>query len=170
MLWAILSGTPKWVYALLIFLLVLGFIQSRPSKVKIKGLFLIPTFWTCISCYSIYTTHGSTLIGFTMWGVGILAAVGFGHVASIPKGAFYTKEDDTFFIPGSWTPLILMMIIFLTKNFVGASQAINKEHPLDYTNGISFILITSFIYGCFSGTFMSRSLVVWRTKKAVIQL
>ena len=74
------------------------------------------------------------------------------------KGASFDSNKESFFIAGSWLPLILMMAIFFTKYVVGI---LNALHPSIIVS-TGFVISCSLIYGMFSGIFAARAISVWR--------
>lgn len=71
---------------------------------------------------------------------------------SLEKAQFL-PEGNSFQIPGSWLPLILMMALFWMKYVVAVLLA--KEFSV--TETVSFVISVSFLYGSFSGIFAARA-------------
>jgi hypothetical protein len=74
----------------------------------------------------------------------------------------FMKNDVLFYLypyhlQGSWTPLALMMAIFLTKYVVGVASALKPDLLIT----MQFIVLLSILYGIFSGVFIGRALSTW---------
>ena len=100
-------------------------------------------------------------VGIIAWLVGTAAAVALGLALATPKGVAYDETAGSFAIPGSWLPLFLMMAIFFTKYAVGVVLV----RRLPFAASAEFIGAVSFAYCCFSGLFLARAMVIWRSAK-----
>ncbi len=161
MILEILKGTPYWVFILFFVLLALGFNQSRPRTVGSKRVFILPICMIGLSIYGVYSAFSLEMIAFTSWSIGALISVGLGALLFSAKKTVFNEDTQSFSVPGSWVPLLLMMAIFFTKYFVGYSQAVG----LPFIESVTFIATIALLYGAFSGLFLARSLSTWRRKK-----
>jgi len=156
MFFEILKHTPSWVFVLFFVLIVLGYFQSRPRTVDKWRVFILPFAMIVLSFYGVIDVFGLELAGLLAWLTGVVTASWLGYWLALPKGVIYFDEARTFFIPGSWIPLILMMAIFFTKYAVGVMTA---RQP-GIAGEVEFITAISLFYGLFSGLFFSRLLVI----------
>ncbi len=154
----ILKHTPIWVFGLFFVLLALGFTQSKARTVDKYKVIILPCVMTGLSFYGVVSAFGPVYAGLLAWFIGMAVAVWLGWKFAIPKGVAYFEKSRSFLIPGSWMPLILMMAIFFTKYAVGVVLALQ----LNITKDFEFIVVVSCLYGCFSGLFFSRLLVIRR--------
>jgi len=143
-------------------LLVLGFKQSKSRVVKVKTVFILPLAMTLFSLFGVYSVYGLTLINLVFWGLGLILALVLGLKLAYPKLVSYSALDNKLSIAGSWAPLALMMAIFFTKYFMGFALA----RGLPIINDMVFITCISLVYGVFSGTFLARSLVMFKASKS----
>ena len=153
MLVQILSHTPIWVYALFLVLLAFGLIQTRTRTVRKLPALLLPAGMLALSLAGIYTSFGLATLPLAAWGVAIAIASVVGYTFFRDTRIHCTATDGTFFIPGSWVPLVVMMAIFLTKYVYAVMHAYNAAviaTPL-------FIGALSAVYGLLSGYFSSRA-------------
>ncbi len=154
----ILKHTPTWVFILFFVLLVLGYFQSKPRTIDRRKVFILPCSMIALSLYSVISAFNVDISGLLAWAIGFSIATWIGLKIASPKGVVYLDSEQAFMIPGSWFPLLLMMAIFMTKYSVGVVLA--RELPI--AENLAFILLISFLYGCFSGLFFSRLLVIWQ--------
>ncbi len=154
----ILKHTPIWVFCLFFVLLVIGFTQSKARTADKGKIFILPCAMLVLSFYGVISAFGPIYVGLLAWFIGITAASWLGLQLGILKGVTYSDEKQTFLIPGSWVPLILMMAIFFTKYAVNVVLALQ----LTIVQSAEFIAVVSCLYGCFSGLFFSRLLVIRR--------
>jgi len=149
----ILSHTPIWVYATFFVLLVFGLIQTRTRTVRKMPALLLPAGMLALSLAGIYTSFGFATLPLAAWGMAIASATLVGSTFFRDTRIHCTATDGTFFIPGSWVPLVVMMAIFVTKYVYAVMHAYNAA-------GIAtpiFIGALSAIYGLLSGYFSSRA-------------
>jgi hypothetical protein len=111
--------------------------------------------WGTVSAFG-----GSPLFGYVMLAWMFAASVMLAVVApmAVPPGTSYDVSARTFALPGSWTPLVLILGIFVTKYAVGATLAMQ---PGMTRHGV-FVLAVGGLYGLFSGIFAGRAVRLWR--------
>jgi len=161
MLIEILKHTPLWVFVLFLALLVYGYSQSKNRTVSPRRIAFLPVVMISLSFYGVLSAFYLSFIALALWGVGLGVSILVGKLLLAPPGVNYSNETRSFYIPGSWLPLILMLVVFFIKYAVGVVLA----RQLAVGNTALFIGSVSFLYGFFSGLFLSRALVVWRSKK-----
>jgi len=161
MLIQIFKHTPSWVFVLFFVLLVYGYSQTRNKLVLSYRIAILPAVMILLSFYGVLSALGVGPFGLLFWLAGFGIAVWLGLILCSPHGVLYSSETKLFYVPGSWLPLALMMVIFFTKYAVGVVLA--RHIAIAKTDVFSSLI--GFIYGFFSGMFLSRALVVWRAKK-----
>ncbi|MDD3343851.1 MAG: hypothetical protein PHR87_09780 [Sulfurospirillaceae bacterium] len=156
----IIQHTPLWVFILFISLIFLGYTQTKDRKVKLKRIFILPTVMIILSLFGIFSAFGTMITPLVLWFIGGFLFLLIGLKLSFPKNIKYNKSEDVFYISGSWVPMVLILVIFCIKYFVGV--AIARELPI--INELGFIITVSFLYGSLSGVFLSRSIVIMQSK------
>ena len=149
----IVSHTPTWVFALFAGLLVFGLIQTRSRNVNKALAFLLPLGMIALSLSGIQSSFGLKPMPLLAWTVGLSAVTFIGHKLFPNRGIVFDLEKNSFFIPGSWTPLAVIMAIFFTKYVFAVMQGLGANaasSPL-------VAVVLSFAYGCFSGYFCARA-------------
>ena len=156
MLTLILKNTPAWVFVLFFALLALGYVQSRDRTVSRSRAAITPAALIALSLYGVLSAF--SFFGLAFWLAGAAAAASLGVLFSGQRNVRYSPATKSFFVPGSWVPLALMMAIFFTKYAVAVAQA----RHLPVVNQAAVIVATSVCYGVFSGVFFARAAVLWR--------
>ncbi len=153
MIQQIVSHTPVYVWALLAFLVYRGVAATEDREVSLVKLFIIPVVMLAISLAGM---NGHGLLGAGVWAVwmaGMLAAVLVTWTAG--KGEIVVNRGaGTVLQPGSWTPLLLMIAIFVTKYTVAVVSAMHPEMQ----GQMLFVVVTNGLFGVFNGVFVGRLL------------
>ncbi len=156
----IIKHTPIWVFVLFIALLYLGYSQSKDRQVNANRIFILPVAMILLSLYGILSAFGTMVMSYIVWFLAGSISLLLGLKIFSLKRIEYNPLEKVFHIPGSWIPMLLILVIFFIKYFVGVVVA--KELPMIHQ--IEFILCISILYGCISGLFLSRSIIVLRSK------
>lgn len=152
MMQQIISHTPTYVWALLAFLVYRGVLASRERDIALRALFIIPAVMLWLSLSSM-SEHGA--LGGGVWGVwllGMLAGaaltwkLGSRIVVAVDRAAGTVRQR------GSWTPLMLMMAIFVTKYVVAVLTAMHPE----LQQHLVFATAVTMLFGLFNGVFVGR--------------
>lgn len=154
----ILTHTPTWVFGLFIALLAYGLSQRLARTASLKRTTLLPLAMLGFSGWGVLSAFGASAPDVLSWLVaGVLAAF---VVSRIPlhDQTRYDPARRSFYLPGSYVPLALMMGIFMTKYAVGVSLAMQPGLARDAV----FALVVCTLYGAFSGIFAGRALRLWK--------
>lgn len=158
----ILKRTPSWVFVLFFVLIALGYVQSKDRSVSRSKVSILPAAMIALSLYGVLSAFGATPVGLALWVLGIVISVQVGVKLGTPRGATFSTETQSFFVPGSWVPLVFMMAIFFTKYAVGITLA--RQLPI--ANDEMFVGVVSLCYGLLSGVFFARAIVIWQATKS----
>jgi uncharacterized membrane protein len=157
----ILTRTPVWVWGLLVVLIGLGLLLSRPRVLSIQRVVIVPAVMTGLSLLGTVNALGMSLSTIALWAIAFgLSCVALSRKPS-PNDAYDTKTKR-FTVAGSYAPLVAIMGIFMTKFVIGVLQGMNS--PLVHT--ASFTITVAVLYGAFSGFFAGCTLRVLHLKKA----
>lgn len=149
----ILSHTPPWVLALFAGLLAFGLLQTRSRDVKAIMAYVLPAGMVALSLSGIQSSFGFKPSPFAAWAVGLAAIAVIGYKAFPHKGISFNSANGTFYIPGSWVPLAVIMAIFFTKYAFAVMQGFGVAAAASPITAVAL----SLIYGCLSGYFVSRA-------------
>ena len=157
MIIAIVQHTPLWVWLLLANLVALGLWQTRAREISLTRVTILPLVLIALSLGGVLSAFGSFPIALGGWVAGVGAAL-FGRDAVAVRGAAWSPGTRVLRVPGSWLPLTLVLGLFATKYFAGASLAMHPALAADAT----FAGLCSLGFGSFSGLFLARALSLRR--------
>lgn len=148
--WAIVSGAPWWVYILFVYLLSVGLKATKPRTVPIARVVLIPVLFLAWSFYGLYQKLLLEYLSLIpLWIVFLAVGTYFGvkEVQSwrISKGP--RKGEVT--IPGNYSTLVLILLIFVLKFFWGYFYATRTEisYWIYFADTCSSAVVTGFFVG-----------------------
>jgi hypothetical protein len=159
MLTQIIDSTPKWVFGVFFVLLWYCWMQSRTREASKLRVLILPIIMIFLSLGGVFASFHGHLPSLIAWAIGCMVAVVGNHMSGAPSGVRYNPETKRFHLPGSWTPLALMMVIYCAKYVDGAMTAMRP----DIQATTAFAVVLSIIFGCLSGTFFGRFLRIWST-------
>lgn len=156
----IIKNTPIWVFVLFVGLVFLGYSQSKDRVITIKKVFILPFAMSILSIFGVISAFGITKTSLVLWFMGTITSILLCLKLLSSKNIKYDNKTKSYFIPGSWTPMVFILIIFFTKYFVGV--VIAKQLPI--INAFEFIVIISFLYGLLSGLFLAKCILIVKSK------
>ncbi len=160
-MYQIIAHTPPWVVGLLVGLIILGLKQGKSRQVKKPLAYLLPLGMLTLSFVGVITSFGFAPMAIAAWAVGLAGGAALINFWLPIKGIQFNAIQASFFIPGSWIPLLVILAIFLAKYYVGVMQAINPTLLEEF----GFKLSLSLLYGVFSGYFVGRALCLLRASR-----
>lgn len=150
----ILLHTPTWVWLALALLLWRGYAMTRPQSVPRSRLVILPGLFVLLSLGGVISTFGPRSAALLCWAGGMALSSYETQRPGAPRGAVYLAHSRRYELPGSWVPLLLIVLIFTVKYGVGVQLAL---HPL-LREVEPLMLAVSTIYGALSGVFLGRAL------------
>lgn len=158
MLMGIIKGTPVWVWGLLAALVALGYSQSRPRRVGMRHVAVVPFVMLALSLAGVASTFGAKPLAFAAWIAGAGLAITLGIELVTPRGARFAREAARFELPGSWLPMGLILGLFCIKYGVGVGLVLTPGLAAN----LPFEAAIGFAYGAFSGLFAARAIALRR--------
>ena len=149
-LWKIVGGAPWWVYVLFIYLVSIGIKSTRPRIVPIQRVVLLPLLFVAWALYNLY---GKLALGFVslipVWVVflSLGAYLGVKEVHAWRISTNRHKGEIT--IPGNYSTLVLIVLIFVLKFFWGYFYATHTEvsYGIYCADTLTSSLVTGFFVG-----------------------
>lgn len=148
--WDAISGAPWWVWFLLVYVVVIGIKSTKARTIPIKRVVLLPLVFVAWSLYSLYL---KTVLGFPslvpVWII-FLAIGAFLGVKEVHHWRFAKdRHRRTITIPGNYSTLVLIILIFVLKFFWGYFYATRAEIPywIYFTDTLTSALVTGFFVG-----------------------
>ena len=163
MIGQILSHTPTWVFALFLGLLVFGLMQTRTRAVPRIPALLLPAGMMALSLAGIQSSFGFVPVPLASWAVALAVASLVGYTLFRDERVSYDATAKTYFVPGSWVPLAVIMAIFFAKYVYAVMNALNAA----VISTTLFVVGLSAVYGVLSGYFAAKALnLIVLTRKA----
>ena len=150
MLVQILLHTPVYVWAILAFLLYRGVLAARDRDITLARLMVVPLLMLALGLQSLAAQFGIASAATAVWLAGTILVGGqrwaFG-ASRVSAGA-----GGGLRIRGSWTPLLLMLAVFMIKYTIGVLQVIRP----DIAGNPGFALPASGVLGLCNGYFLGQ--------------
>ncbi len=158
----ILLHTPTWVWALLLALVWAGLRQTLTRQVSLTRVTVLPLVLVGLSLYGTATVFASQPWVLLVWAKAALLVALLVLRRPVPQGTRFDLSSQTFTLPGSWAPLVLITGIFCTKYAVGVTAAVAPAllHSTPVALGVGALC------GVFSGVLGARTLRLWRLAAA----
>jgi hypothetical protein len=150
---AMLAHVPAWVFAVLLLLLWLGFVQSRSRLVAPAVVLAVAAGLAVWSGWGVVSSFGLHAAVMASWGAGLVTAALLGRRLLAPAGMRFDAVARRVRVPGSWLPLAVMLGIFSLKFVVGAAAGMGTP----VAPGSLAAAAVALSLGLFSGAFLARA-------------
>lgn len=163
MLMQIVSHTPLWVWGLFVALLLLGLYQRQARQVRPQQLLILPLVLLGLGLSSSAPAFVHQPVLGVLWLAALGSALSMGQRLPIRPGTHWDAGSQRLHLPGSWFPLVLILIIFTLRYAVNVSLVL---HP-DWKQSLAVQAPLCLAFGALSGLFLGRSLGLFRLTLAV---
>lgn len=160
----IFRHTPLWVWGLLVALASLGYLQTKTRLISKQRVVIVPAAMLVLALNGIASTFGFNPLLIGLWTSVTVAVIAANLFLRLPRGVTYAAAADRISVPGSWTPLAFMMLIFFTKYTVAVKLALSPE----LRHFESFAMGACALYGVCSGFFLARAVEIARVSKRIL--
>ena len=151
-IWQAAIHTPWWVYLLMLYVLIIGIKASKGRIVSLKKLCIIPVIFIAMSIHTLVTSFKITPFSVTTWLMTILIGTLLGWLFIYRFTLRVDKPHSLIETPGTWSTLIIIIIIFATKYYFG--YELGTDPTLAKHLGFEFSLLT--VSGLCTGFFVGR--------------
>ncbi len=151
MLHQILTHTPIYVWAILAFLVYRGVLASRDREMSVGRMLVIPILMLVLSLQAIATQFGVASVAMLAWASGAAVAALLCRASGAGR-ASAGVVPGTLRIRGSWTPLVLMLMVFGIKYALAVALAILPG----LAGKALFAAATCALLGLCNGCFLGR--------------
>ncbi len=152
MIEGIVNGAPIWVWPLLVLLLFIGYMASKPRQTSIIVFYCLPLLGL-ISISSVASLPFQT-VAWTGFAIGYVAGAAGAYL--LQNKWLLGKQGRTISLSGEWFTMLVLMVIFWMNFAGGMMEAINPG--LYSTEG--FIALSALLVGAAAGSFLGRALKV----------
>lgn len=146
-----LTHTPPYVWVILAFLVLRGVLALRDRDITLTRMTIIPLVMLALALQSIGSRYGLVSLAMAAW----LAA---GAAVVLQRRAFGGSRVEAGAVPGSlrmrgsWTPLLMMLAIFVIKYAMAVMQVVRPEAAA----GAGFALASCGLLGLCNGYFLGQ--------------
>jgi hypothetical protein len=151
---SIIEHTPAWVWLVFAGLIWIGLGRTRDREVGLRGLILFPSIIIASSIYN--NLLGSGLVAAMIAGLGVGALLGLAAGIALERHFGAIRLDrGRLRLKGEWTPLVIVLIVFLTRYV--RIVLINIDPAFTLTDGFEFT--TAALSGFFAVMMLSRTIM-----------
>lgn len=149
-----LINTPVWVFILFAYLIFIGYKSSKTRVVSLKKLFIAPIVFTLMSIHSmIHELQGDYWMAL-VWLLGMVIGASLGWLQVHRLKPQVDKQHWLVHTQGSWVTMILVILIFGYKYYLGYITAVQP----DIITHTGFLWSSLIIIGAITGMFVGRLL------------
>lgn len=152
---AILLESPWWVYGLFVVLVFLGIRALLPRTIFLYRLFLIPGILTAWNIAFLAERLENYPSYWLFWVIGLVLGGYIGWQAVRSWVVVVDKDEQQITLPGTWSTLILILLIFAVRYFFIFHY---EFYPEFYSH---FAKADSLSSGMIVGIFIGRSLELY---------
>jgi hypothetical protein len=146
----IVSHTPVWVWAMLVFFIYRGVAASRDRDVPVWSLFILPVVLLGLSIQGMVSHYGVHPALFSGWLIAAVCGALIGARTLNERAVALGIRGVV--MRGSWLPLILVLAVFLTKYCTEVLIALRPDLMLQG----GAVLAVCVLYGLLTGFFLGR--------------
>jgi Family of unknown function (DUF6622) len=150
----ILSGTPLWVWALLVFLVYRGIKALKSSISPVYTIFIMPAIFLILSVQTLVAYKNLTLVPGLLWLISIMIGSLLGWLIASKAPIAADKKKGLIKRPGSPITLIIILLFFGVRYYFGYSLAVNPE----LMQSVSFLNIRLALSGLMVGVSLGSTL------------
>lgn len=122
-----LEGTPWWVWALLAYLIYVGWKRTKTRIIRHRRIYILPAIIFIIELESVIRLFDGSALRILLWIGGLLIGIAVGWLVIRPMKIRADKDRDLLEMPGSWSSMAALLIIFAVKYYFGFMQAVARE-------------------------------------------
>lgn len=146
----VIFHTPTWVWILLIALVVMGFLTSKESPVKLSRMFITPLIFITWGLWTITTTLPHVLICLLSYSICIIPGILIGYILNKNFQHYFLFNSEVY-KEKSYLPLIIVLINFVTKYTLNVILVFHQSIYITYSaiNGLTVgLFFGGIIYTC----------------------
>ncbi|HAG61693.1 MAG TPA: hypothetical protein DCL40_02195 [Coxiellaceae bacterium] len=147
-----LWNTPWWVYALLAYCIIVGIKAARGGVVPYFKVIIIPIVFAYLSLDSLFSHFSLNSFVLAVFCSSLVLGFLCGILQAYKQNIVADRSRLLIKIPGTWSTLIIILIIFFTKYYFGYETAVDPK-LLENTH---FEFAMLFVSGVTAGLFIGR--------------
>lgn len=146
-----------YVWPLLAYVIFIGIKARKKNVIPLKVLLIAPAIFSTWSFYSIITRYGANFFILSIALSSMLLGIYAGYLMMHKTTMRFDKLKKQVELPGSWITLILLMLLFSIKYFLGVTNALVPELA-----GSWILLVPEFAAIIIAGVLVGRVVSCWQ--------
>ncbi|MBV53415.1 MAG: hypothetical protein CL816_05030 [Coxiellaceae bacterium] len=147
-----LWNTPWWVYILLAYCVFVGVKAAKGGVMPYTKVIIIPIIFTYLSLDALLSNFSLDVFVISVFFVSLLFGILSGLLQALKQNIEVDRSRLLIKVSGTWSTLVIILIIFFTKYYFGYQSAVDPE-LLENTH---FEFAMLFVSGVTAGLFIGR--------------
>jgi hypothetical protein len=126
-IWAILVGTPPWVFVLFALLVGLGIQQLRPRTVHLARIFIVPAVFLAWGLFALWMRAAIVQSAVPAWLSALTIGFAGAWATTRLDGLGADRQRGLIHLPGGWTTLVVSMMVFAAKYMLAVSIVMRPD-------------------------------------------
>lgn len=148
--------TPWWVYALFVFLVLIGLKATKPRWITLRQLLILPVVFMILSVFWLTERLHGQYYDLIFWLIGLSIGTFFGWLLVRPWKIEVDKHKKALALPPTWSSLILILLFFAVRYFFSYHYEVHPEAASH------LFLADSIASGTMTGIFIGRSVQLFQ--------
>lgn len=150
-IWQVAKQTPWWVYVLFFALLNIGIKASKTGVVSLIKLSIAPIIFTIMAIETLLNNLALDSFVVSIFAATLLLGVVLGWLQVAFQTLRFDKRQHLIEVPGTWTVMWVILIIFSTKYYFGYALSEDPNIIQNTYFEVAFIGVTAVCTGLFIG-------------------
>lgn len=140
-----------WVFLILAYCIFIGVKASKSGTVPYIKMLVVPAIFTYLSVEMLITTFHIDLFILGIYLIGLFSGGVGGWIQGHKQEVKADRKKLLLQLKGTWSTLIIVLIIFVTKFYFGYTSAVNPSLLSNTTYVVSMLLVSGITTGLFVG-------------------
>ena len=141
----------SWVYLMFVYCVCVGLKASKDSVVQFTKLLIVPALFVYFSLLQILQGFHVTLPVILVYVCSLFLACFAGFFVARLKEVIVDKEKKLVSLKGSWSTMIMVLLIFFTQFYFGYSISADPQMLQNTTFEYTMLAVSAFVTGLFLG-------------------
>ena len=151
-----LINIPWWVYLIFFYCIFIGIKSLKTSVIHISKFFIIPIIFIYLSLHTLLSSFSLNFFIIFTYIISLLVGIYLGVILLKRSKIIVDAKNKLIKVPGSWVTLVLILIIFFSKFFIGYELGVDPK----IVSNKSFEVFLLVVSGVTSGMFLGRLIYV----------
>lgn len=151
-----LVNIPWWVYLIFIYCIFIGVKSLKTSVIHVSKFFVIPIIFIYLSLHTLFASFSLNFFIIFTYIISFLVGIYLGVILLKKSKILVDAKNKLIKVPGSWVTLVLILIIFFSKFYIGYELGVDPKIVTNKSFDLFFLLVS----GVTSGMFLGRLIYV----------